>query len=186
MDTLSDQLEMLRAENVKLRLLVREKLPPLLASKVLADCTIEESNLLADDNNRIIAPSSNPNPNSSSFSSSLIASSGGIKASQLPMVQPALSALQSKSGRQMRILMEPDYRLMESLVVSQQNFILTDPSLPDNPIVYTSEGFCKLTGYRREQVVGRNCRFLQGEGLAFIPFQCSTKQNTKYHYLLLP
>ena len=45
-----------------------------------------------------------------------------------------------------RILMEPDFRLIEALIHSQQNFVLSDPSLPDNPIVYCSEGFCKLTG----------------------------------------
>ena len=63
-----------------------------------------------------------------------------------------------------KILMEPDFRLMESLIHSQQNFVLSDPSLPDNPIVYCSEGFCNLTGYKRSEVLGRNCRFLQGPG----------------------
>jgi PAS domain-containing protein len=60
-----------------------------------------------------------------------------------------------------RILMEPDFRLIEALIHSQQNFVLSDPSLPDNPIVYCSEGFCKLTGYKRQHILGRNCRFLQ-------------------------
>eukprot|EP01041_Mallomonas_annulata_P003400 gene3400-6752_t len=63
---------------------------------------------------------------------------------------------------QRRILMEPDFRLIGSLITSQQNFVVSDPSLPDNPIVYCSEGFCKLTGYKRQEVLGRNCRFLQG------------------------
>lgn len=48
LDTLSDQLEALRAENVKLRALVREKLNPRTAQKVITECTIEESQLLAD------------------------------------------------------------------------------------------------------------------------------------------
>lgn len=33
----------------------------------------------------------------------------------------------------------------------------------DNPIVYASEGFCKFTGYTKEEIEGRNCRFLQGK-----------------------
>lgn len=70
----------------------------------------------------------------------------------------------TKDVRERKLLMEPDYRLMESLVISQQNFVLSDPSLPDNPIVYCSDGFCKLSGYKRSEVVGRNCRFLQGPG----------------------
>ncbi len=67
-------------------------------------------------------------------------------------------------GANTKILMEPDYRLIASLITSQQNFVLSDPSLPDNPIVYASDGFCRLTGYRRSDVLGRNCRFLQGPG----------------------
>merc|ERR1719148_135746 len=39
---------------------------------------------------------------------------------------------------------------------------ISDPSLPDNPIVYVSQGFLDLTGYTLNQVLGQNCRFLQG------------------------
>lgn len=63
-----------------------------------------------------------------------------------------------------KTLMQPDFRLMSSLSGSQQNFAISDPSLPDNPIVYCSQGFLDLTGYKLDQVLGRNCRFLQGPG----------------------
>jgi PAS domain S-box-containing protein len=33
----------------------------------------------------------------------------------------------------------------------------------DNPIIYASEGFSKFTGYSKEEIEGRNCRFLQGK-----------------------
>ncbi|WP_254604343.1 PAS domain-containing protein [Leisingera sp. ANG59] len=39
---------------------------------------------------------------------------------------------------------------------------ITDPNLPDNPIIYANAAFCELTGYALEEVTGRNCRFLQG------------------------
>ena len=39
---------------------------------------------------------------------------------------------------------------------------ITDPRRPDNPIIFVNEAFLKLTGYEREEVEGRNCRFLQG------------------------
>jgi PAS domain S-box-containing protein len=55
-----------------------------------------------------------------------------------------------------------DFNLMSSIRQSQQSFIITDPSLQDNPIVYASDDFLQLTGYSRDQVLGRNCRFLQG------------------------
>ena len=40
--------------------------------------------------------------------------------------------------------------------------IVTDPRRPDNPVVFANDAFCRLTGYAREEVLGRNCRFLQG------------------------
>ncbi|MCW6506925.1 histidine kinase dimerization/phosphoacceptor domain -containing protein [Lichenifustis flavocetrariae] len=40
--------------------------------------------------------------------------------------------------------------------------VITDPRLPDNPIVFANEAFQNLTGYGREEIIGRNCRFLQG------------------------
>lgn len=41
--------------------------------------------------------------------------------------------------------------------------IITDPRLPDNPIVFVNDAFGKLTGYDRSEIMGRNCRFLQGQ-----------------------
>jgi len=51
---------------------------------------------------------------------------------------------------------------MVALKRGRQNFLVTDPRLPDNPIVFASAGFMTLTGYSHEEVLGRNCRFLQG------------------------
>ncbi|WP_120009568.1 blue-light-activated histidine kinase [Teichococcus vastitatis] len=40
--------------------------------------------------------------------------------------------------------------------------VITDPRQPDNPIVIANQAFLDLTGYEADEVVGRNCRFLQG------------------------
>lgn len=40
--------------------------------------------------------------------------------------------------------------------------VVSDPSLPDNPIIECNAPFLELTGYSRREVIGRNCRFLRG------------------------
>ncbi len=40
--------------------------------------------------------------------------------------------------------------------------IITDPRQADNPIIFANDAFLRLTGYARDEVMGRNCRFLQG------------------------
>ena len=54
--------------------------------------------------------------------------------------------------------------LLKTVAIESANdgIVLTDPTLPDNPIVYVSQGFLKLTGYTQSEVMGRNCRFMQG------------------------
>ncbi|MCO6058016.1 EAL domain-containing protein [Pseudomonas sp. MOB-449] len=41
--------------------------------------------------------------------------------------------------------------------------VITDNEQPDQPIVYVNPAFERITGYSAEEVLGRNCRFLQGE-----------------------
>ena len=40
--------------------------------------------------------------------------------------------------------------------------LITDPRQPDNPIVFANAAFSRLTGYNRRDIIGQNCRFLQG------------------------
>lgn len=42
-------------------------------------------------------------------------------------------------------------------------YCLTDPRIPDNPIIYASPQFFAATGYDNKAVIGKNCRFLQGK-----------------------
>lgn len=42
--------------------------------------------------------------------------------------------------------------------------VISNPRLPDNPIIECNAAFEELTGYRRDEVIGRNCRFLAGPG----------------------
>lgn len=44
----------------------------------------------------------------------------------------------------------------------EMSVVVSDPSRPDNPMIYVSEEFEAQTGYSPAESVGRNCRFLQG------------------------
>ncbi len=44
----------------------------------------------------------------------------------------------------------------------EMSVVFSNPSLPDNPVIYVSEEFERQTGYSVQEAVGRNCRFLQG------------------------
>ena len=45
---------------------------------------------------------------------------------------------------------------------TRMSMLITDPRKPDNPIVFANDSFVRLTGYERAEIIGRNCRFLQG------------------------
>ena len=40
--------------------------------------------------------------------------------------------------------------------------VISDPSQKDNPLIYVNNGFTEITGYSEDEILGRNCRFLQG------------------------
>lgn len=40
--------------------------------------------------------------------------------------------------------------------------VISNPHLPGNPLIYVSDEFAEQTGYAADEVIGRNCRFLQG------------------------
>ena len=75
----------------------------------------------------------------------------------------AITASTSNSATCNTLLGKSDFHLMEAIQTAQRSFIITDPSLPDNPIIFASKGFLDLCGYKQDEVLGRNCRFLQGQ-----------------------
>ncbi|HEX8625664.1 MAG TPA: LuxR C-terminal-related transcriptional regulator [Allosphingosinicella sp.] len=52
--------------------------------------------------------------------------------------------------------------LAASIRLSPIATVVSNPRLPDNPIVAANAAFCALTGYAEGEIVGRNCRFLAG------------------------
>lgn len=52
----------------------------------------------------------------------------------------------------------------EGFARAKVSMLITNPNIDDNPIVYVNRAFTGATGYARSACIGRNCRFLQGEG----------------------
>lgn len=62
-----------------------------------------------------------------------------------------------------RIRAEERLRLMDrSIEASSNGILIADAKAPDLPIIYANSSFERMTGYSREEILGRNCRFLQG------------------------
>jgi PAS domain S-box-containing protein len=49
-----------------------------------------------------------------------------------------------------------------ALDVTAEGVTIADARLPDRPLIYANQGFERVTGYPASDVLGRNCRFLQG------------------------
>ncbi|PWN48462.1 hypothetical protein IE53DRAFT_195938 [Violaceomyces palustris] len=65
-----------------------------------------------------------------------------------------------------RAITRPSPRISLGPVDLSCSFTISDARHPDQPLVYVSDTFCHLTGYTSQEILGRNCRFLQAPGIA--------------------
>jgi len=56
----------------------------------------------------------------------------------------------------------PNAVILKAIDCSNDGIVITAGNQPNRPIVYVNEAFCRLTGYTPEDILGRDCRFLQG------------------------
>ena len=79
----------------------------------------------------------------------------------LPALCPVYVLNRSLPYFQARVISRPDPKINIGAVDLSCAFVLCDIIRHDHPIVYVSEAFERMTGYTSEEIVGRNCRFLQ-------------------------
>ena len=88
---------------------------------------------------------------------------------RLSRAEPTETTSGKIKGRKLRFggskskLCKADFQFVQGLQEAQQNFVLTDPMLPDHPITFASQAFLNMTGYSANEILGKNCRFLQGD-----------------------
>ena len=59
---------------------------------------------------------------------------------------------------------DAEMKLLQKCVATVTNgIVISDPRRPDNPITFVNNGFLTMTGYEENEILGRNCRFLQGK-----------------------
>jgi hypothetical protein len=81
----------------------------------------------------------------------------------------------SRSFRSAKRLRLKDFLLLEMMQSRDSSYSVTDPADVDNPIVFSSDGFCRMTQYTVDEVEGRNCRFLQGAATSLGDVDCIRK-----------
>ena len=69
-----------------------------------------------------------------------------------------------RNGKDGAWALRNDRAIAQTVRHAQIPLCITDPTLPDNPIVFANAAFCELTGFSEEEVIGQNCRMLQGPG----------------------
>jgi diguanylate cyclase (GGDEF)-like protein/PAS domain S-box-containing protein len=69
----------------------------------------------------------------------------------------------SRTLETLRQAVEEKSQLASAIANLTTGVVITAPSLPDNPIIFVNPGFTQITGYTAAEVMGKNCRFLQGE-----------------------
>lgn len=53
--------------------------------------------------------------------------------------------------------------LIKGIEDSNESIAIADARHPDTPLVYVNKAFSRITDYAEDEVIGKNCRFLQGE-----------------------
>lgn len=56
----------------------------------------------------------------------------------------------------------PDGIILQAMDCANDGIVITEGNTSNRPIVYVNQSFCRLTGYTADEILGQDCRFLQG------------------------
>ena len=75
---------------------------------------------------------------------------------------PGRSPVQIEDGGPSEFVSHKDDIFFAAIETTRMPMLVTDPRQSDNPIVFANRAFIAMTGYTQDEIVGHNCRFLQG------------------------
>ena len=85
----------------------------------------------------------------------------GGRVDRLPARLRSVVAWRGEAGERSRAAIDEALK-QRAIDEAPVGITISDPALPDNPMVYVNESYTEMTGYDRPEALGRNCRFLQG------------------------
>lgn len=77
---------------------------------------------------------------------------------------PHPSRRPTAEGTPVELLHPGDDIFFAAIELTRMPIVLSDPRRSDNPLVFANQAFLAMTGYAADEIIGRNCRFLQGVG----------------------
>ena len=84
---------------------------------------------------------------------------------------------------------EESLQLRERAIAASSNgIVITDATQPNNPMIYVNPSFERITGYSAAEVLGRDCRFLQGgdrNQIGLLDLHNAIKEKRECHAVLL-
>ena len=99
---------------------------------------------------------------------------------QIDISIPSETLSPTRTGGNAPNLIEEVFRLYDRALAAITNGIaIADATRPDKPIVYCNLAFERITGYDRSEIIGQNCRFLQGpdtDGAAVAKIRVAMKE----------
>ncbi|MDI3381351.1 histidine kinase famiy protein [Xenophilus aerolatus] len=75
---------------------------------------------------------------------------------------PGRSPVQVEDGGPSQFVSHKDDIFFAAIETTRMPMLVTDPRQPDNPIVFANRAFVAMSGYAMDELLGNNCRFLQG------------------------
>ena len=67
-----------------------------------------------------------------------------------------------ETEKELRDYKEQTELLIQAIESCQVGITLADPNKEDMPLTFVNKAFEDMTGYNRTEIIGKNCRFLQG------------------------